>query len=146
MKLYPIERTLGFTLKQGFLVKASDIEDAAEKVSAFVDSDWSDATATRLCLVQVSDSLQQIDNSQEINFGDGIMSADAAGVDSSMRTLGIQNQANAMFALLRRVAETPSMYHGNVSALGMEVKTFVDDLEAKLDGPRQLLEALIAAS
>ena len=42
----------------------------------------------------------------------------------------LKSNAAAMQTLLKKVAETPSMYHNNVSDLGMEVKRFVDDMEA----------------
>lgn len=148
--LFPIERSLEYRIKQRFIVSAKSFDEAAAKVAEFVDSDWSCESAKNYGLVQVSDELEQIENSQEINYGDDVLTSDDdCQVDESMQNLLIENRAPKMLALLRKISSSPAVHQGSTSDLGVEVKAFVDSIDAELAIPgnalKDLAQSLIAS-
>ena len=141
-RLYKIDRTLGFTLKQGFVALASDAEEAEENVAAFVNSGWSDAEGQRLGVVQVSDELEQDDNGEEFCRNAEPLDGTKTGMDDSLRNLCLENRAQGMYALLVRIAAEVAATHAVPQHLAEEACTFVADIEAAIAAPKVALSRL----
>jgi len=139
--LFPITRTLDYRVTQNFVVSAKSFEHAAVKVGEFVEDGWDAATSLRMGVVQVSDSMEQIGNSQEFVFGDEEISGQQACVDSSIDKVVIESKAVQMYALLKKVSESPSLIS---TTIGDEIYEYLRVIQAKLDEPRETLLKVIA--
>ena len=147
--LFNVKRSLDYTVTQEFLVRASDPDEAIETVAEFCDnSGWGHDESIDYGVAQTSDSMEQIENSQTIVCDEQPTQVIAIEQDFHMNSLNklmLQEQSAEMFALLKTVAQTPAMFHANVSALGMQIKAYVDSLEAKLGEPLRTLQAVVGA-
>ncbi len=142
-KLFAVDRTIDYTVRQRFLVRAEDAEAAKELVDSFAEgTDWSLAASKSLGVLQLSDEMEQVENTCELVVVDG--GADAPTIDASLTRLGIENTAQAMHALLCKIAATPAIYCAGTAALGMEVKALVEKLGADINEAQAALEDLTA--
>lgn len=144
--IFLITRTLDYRISQQFAVTAITAEEAEGKVGEFVDSDWSSDAAKRLGVVQLSDEMEQIDNTQEIEHNEQLPAGERPKVQDSMPRLINENHAQQMYEMLKKVVECPQMYLAGISELGMEVKTFMDALNAKLVQPEALVTEVFPAA
>ncbi|WP_425952951.1 hypothetical protein [Ralstonia pseudosolanacearum] len=142
--LFPIKRTLDYSVIQNFLVAAEDVESAKEKVAEFVDSDWTPQSARLYGVALISNVTYQREESQDIEKDGGLVPVSAAAIKESVSDVVIEGRAGEMFALLVKIAERHQMYHANVADLGMEVKTFIDTVQAEIAQNQQTLVEVTA--
>lgn len=143
-KLYPVSRAIDYTATQTFCVLAESAEAAEEQLDTFCErTDWSPDAAKLHGVVQLGDELEQIENSCEVSVGDPVAAA-ALATDGSMSQLVKEGKAAAMFELLQKIALRPQMYTAPLADLGMEVKAFVEAMEASIAEPGQQLVLLTA--
>lgn len=139
MQLYPVTRSLDYTVNQAFVVLADSIEDAEERTTLFCESDWSNESAERLGVVQVGDEMEQIENSEDIRVGTSIEGTTTA-VDSSLRLLALQGKAETMFSLLKDASALGAL---NNSGLAESIKTLIDELERDFAKSQSMLLSLV---
>ncbi|ABO59820.1 hypothetical protein LA345_40210 (plasmid) [Burkholderia vietnamiensis] len=143
--LFPIDRTLDYRVSQRYLVAAEGFDEAEAKLHEYLDLDGSMTAAAALGVVQVSDQMEQIENSHEISHGDAPIRVSGEPVlDQSMKDLLVTAKSAEMLSLLRKIAERPQMFHHCVADLGNEVKAFVDAVDASFDESERLLLAVKA--
>jgi len=141
-QFFPVERTIDYTVRQRFLVLASDPDQAGELVERFAEeTDWSVEAGKALGVFRVSDDMEQMENTCEVVPAQAPISGAAANVDESLAKLTVENSAQTMLALLRKIAMTPAIYCAGTSALGMEVKALVDGLDLQISSPHDAVAA-----
>lgn len=137
-KFFPVTRTIDYTVIQKFLVRARNEDDACARVNEFTDeTDWGVAASRERGVVQISDEMEQIENSLETVPGGTPWNLAEVFVDSSMEKLAKENRAAAMFDLLKKIAAEESL-----SEFQEEAKKLVGQIEEKINTQQQLLGEL----
>lgn len=149
-KLFPVTRTLDYTVIQKFLVKAPNQDDACERVDEFADeTDWGPEASLERGVVQISDEMEQIENTLETVPGGTSWNLAEVSVDQSMAKLAKENHTAAMFDLLKRLASVSSLpirasveERVSLCQLQEEAKTLVGEIEGVINTQEVLLAEL----
>lgn len=135
--LYPIDRSIDYRVWQRFLVAASCFPEAGEKVSDFLHSDMTTASALKHGVVQINDEMDQLEGTQNTVFGNEVVHATAAIIERSMIDQIIQGKAAEMHALLVKMSDAPVKHR-------IELNAFVSALHAEIAGHNAVLANVIA--
>lgn len=149
-KLFPVTRTIGYTVIQKFLVKAHNEDDACERVDEFADeTDWGPNASRERGVVQISDEMEQIENSLETVPGGTSWDLAGVSVDPSMVKLAKENHTAAMFDLLQRLASVSSLpirasveERISLCQLQEEAKNLVGEIEKTINTQEELLAGI----
>lgn len=144
MSLYIIDRTLDYTATQRFAVAADSADQAEERVNDFTESDWSAESARRYGVAQISDHLEQIENSHAVRLVDVIDVQDGRpelqrGLDRAL----LQENASKMRDLLKQVASNPQMYWGPTAKIGQDISAFLAGMDKQLAEYQSTLDAVV---
>jgi len=141
LKLFPITRTLDYTVIQKFLVKAHNQDDACERVDEFADeTDWGPAASLEKGVVQISDMMRQIENSLVVSPGGTSWNLAEVLVDPSMAKLAKENHTAAMFDLLKNISGEESRV--SLYQLQEEAKKLVGEIEKTINTQEELLAGI----
>jgi hypothetical protein len=135
--LYPIDRSIDYRVWQRFLVAASCFAEASEKVSDFLHTDMSAASAANYGVVQINDEMDQLEGTQNTVWGNEAVHATTAVIERSMIDQIIQGKAARMHALLVKMADAPLKHR-------IELNEFVVALQAEIAGQHAALAGVIA--
>ena len=150
MPVWVVTRDLSYVLTQRFAVAATDIDSAKDKLYTYVDAtDWSLADQRKHGVVQISDTMDQVECSQEIYAAEVSddddakpASPDELALELSLFNLLLENRIHNMLALLRKLAGAPNMHIAGIADLGAEVLTFVESVDAEVRDLGVLLSEL----
>lgn len=140
MPVWVVTRDLSYVLTQRFAVAAADIDSAKDKLETYVDAtDWSLADQRKHGVVQISDTMDQVECSQEIYAAEDsddddvkLASPNELSLELSLFNLLLEKRSHDMLTLLRKLATSPNMHIAGIADLGAEVKTFVESVDTEV--------------
>ncbi len=143
-KAFRLKRSIDYTVEQAFVVVATTQDEAQEALANFADgSDWSEAASKKYGVVQVSDEIDQIENSDEITCEGAVDLTNPKLVEQSYVNICMEGIAIEMLTMLRKVAETPN-HREKLNAIALEAKALVDAFDAELDAHQHLVDELLS--
>ena len=144
MSTFTIERAIGYTSKQTFVVVAEALEDAIETLEEFCESDWSSTTAQTMGVAQIDSTMEQDGEAQQFqdvktpSYPEGVAEIQFGLMDDLRR-----GKAGVILDFLTNVAG--SLADGvNPMEVHESINTFLSTVNADLEVPSEVLRAVVA--